>query len=115
MQRHKGPVIVDDNGDIDFFPAVDDAERYLEPWCVEYGIVAYDVQGRLLHIEPDRKQYAVSISRHENPKDCSADLDQRVRRFLTLTGGRFGLDEQKVSQATLGELVEWGLLHFAQR
>lgn len=48
------PIIVEDNGDVEFFGSVEDAERYLEPWIVEEEIVAYDRDGRLLEFRVER-------------------------------------------------------------
>jgi len=50
------PVIVDDNGDVDFFASIEDAELYLEPWAVEEGFAAYDGEGRLLGIRVERRE-----------------------------------------------------------
>ena len=44
------PVVVYDNGDVDFFASVEDAELCLEPWVVEEGFAAYDGEGRLLEL-----------------------------------------------------------------
>ncbi len=50
------PVIVDDNGDLDFFASIEDAELYLEPWAVEEAFTAYDSEGRLLEIGVERRE-----------------------------------------------------------
>ena len=50
------PVVVDDNGDVDFFASVEDAELCLEPWVVEEGFAAYDGEGRLLELRVERRE-----------------------------------------------------------
>jgi hypothetical protein len=53
------PVIIDDQGDLDFFASVEDAELYLEPWAVEEGFTAYDSEGRLLELRVERRESPV--------------------------------------------------------
>jgi hypothetical protein len=48
------PIIVEDNGDVEIFASVEDVERYLEPWVVEYRFGAYDCDGRLLEFRVER-------------------------------------------------------------
>ena len=55
------PVIVDENGDLDFFASIEDAELYLESWAVEEGFTAYDSEGRLLEIRVERRLRVSSI------------------------------------------------------
>jgi hypothetical protein len=52
----KPPIIIDENGSLDFFKSVDDAERYLEPIDVrnqEY--IAYDSEGRRLELRVEEE------------------------------------------------------------
>ena len=53
------PVIIDDQGDLDFFTSIEDAELYLEPWAVEEGFTAYDSEGRLLELRVERRESPV--------------------------------------------------------
>ena len=53
------PVIVDDNGDVDFFASIEDAELYLEPWAAEEEFTAYDSEGRLLEIRVEGREFPV--------------------------------------------------------
>jgi hypothetical protein len=113
MRRHEGSVIVDDNGDIGFFRAAEDAEKYLEPWCVEYGITAYDAEGRLLRIEPHRSGHKVMLLVPDRPSECAEKLGARLRQFLIAAQPR--LDVDVLRQASFAELVEMGLAHFPKR
>ena len=115
MQHHDGPVIVDDSGDIGFFRTAEDAERYLEPWCVEYGITAYDAKGLQLHIEPSHPRFGVTLLIPDIQRDCAAKLEMRLREIFLQFAERFGLDEQWVRSASFPELVAWGLDRLAQR
>ena len=50
------PVIVDAQGDVDFFASAEEAELYLEPWAANEGFAAYDGEGRLLELRGERRE-----------------------------------------------------------
>ena len=113
------PVIVDDDGDLDFFASVEDAELYLEPWAVEEGFTAYDSEGRLLEIGVDRRESSflfgllktvvdhVVIEAAEDEPDHALQLRATLLNFLEATG--VALDNSDVMP--LQELVRKGVEH----
>jgi hypothetical protein len=113
------PVIVDDNGDVDFFASVEDAELYLEPWAVEEGFTAYDSEGRLLELRVQRRESPfffglirtevdhVLIEAVEEEPHHAPQLRATLLTFLERTG--LSLDNSDL--LPLGELVGRGVEH----
>lgn len=113
------PVIVDENGDLDFFASIEDAELYLEPWAVEEGFTAYDSEGRLLEIGVERRESPflfglwktavddVVIKAVEDEPNHARQLRATLLTFLERTG--ISLDNPDV--LPLRELVRRGVEH----
>jgi hypothetical protein len=113
------PVIIDDQGDLDFFASVEDAELYLEPWAVEEGFTLYDSEGRLLELRVERRESPVlfglirskvdhvRIEAVEDEPNHALQLRATLLTFLERSG--LSLDNSDV--LPLGELVRRGVGH----
>ena len=113
------PVIVDDNGDVDFFASVEDAELYLEPWAVEEEFTAYDSEGRLLELRVERRESPfffglsktvvdhVVIEAVEDQPNHAPQLRATLLTFLERVG--ISLDNSHV--LPIRELVRRGVEH----
>jgi hypothetical protein len=113
------PVIVDDNGDVDFFASIEDAELYLEPWAAEEEFTAYDSEGRLLGIRVERRERRaffglsklafdyVVIEALEDRPDHALQLRATLQSFLEKTGCSIADSEV----LPLRELVRRGVEH----
>ena len=113
------PVIVDDNGDVDFFASVEDAELYLEPWAAEVGFTAYDSEGRLLDIRVEGRDSPsffglirskvdhVLIEAVEDEPNHAPQLRATLLTFLN----RIGISLDNSDVLPLGELVGRGVEH----
>ncbi len=113
------PVIVDDDGDVDFFASVEDAELYLEPWAVEEGFTAYDSEGRLLEIGVERRESSsffglwktavdhVVIEAVEDEPNHARQLRATLLTFLE----RVGISLDNLEVLPLRELVRSGVKH----
>lgn len=113
------PVIVDDNGDVDFFASIEDAELYLEPWAVEEEFTAYDSEGRLLELRVERRESPfffglsktvvdhVVIEAVEDQPNHAPQLRATLLTFLERVG--ISLDNSHV--LPIRELVRRGVEH----
>src|SRR4051794_11316000 len=95
------------------FASVEAAELYLEPWCCEEELTAYDSEGKLLQISPGNpRRGGVRIAAAETiaRKD---ELVERLRfRLLGIAKERPDLLAMTwVEQATPTELMEWCWRH----
>ena len=113
------PVIVDDNGDVDFFASVEDAELYLEPWAAEEGSTAYDGEGRLLELRVEGRgspelfgliRMKVEHVRIEAVEEEPHHAPQLRAALLTLLE-RSGLSIDNPDVPPLRELVGRGVEH----
>ena len=113
------PVIVDDNGDVDFFASIEDAELYLEPWAVEEDFIVYDSEGRLLELRVERRESPfffglsktvvdhVVIEAVEDQPNHAPQLRATLLTFLERVG--ISLDNSHV--LPIRELVRRGVEH----
>jgi hypothetical protein len=113
------PVIVDDDGDLDFFASTEDAELYLEPWAVEVGFTVYDSEGRLLDIGVDRRESSflyglwkfevdhVVIRAVEDEPHHAPQLRATILTFFE----RIGTSLDNSGELPLRELVRRGVEH----
>jgi hypothetical protein len=111
------PVIVDDNGDVDFFASIEDAELYFEPWAIEEGFTAYDSEGRLLEIRVLRRESPflfgmwkavdddVVIEAVEDQPNHATQLRATLLNFL----GKAGISLDNSDVVPLRELVSRGV------
>jgi hypothetical protein len=111
VRRHEGPVLIDDSGDVGFFLDAGSAERYLEPWCVEYGMAAYDAEGRRLHIDTS----SVTLHAPEGPAEPDAAFQEKLRAFLVAVADRLSLDAAWLGRAPFADLVRVGLARLGRR
>ncbi len=98
----KPPIVIDGDGGPLIFGTVMEAEGYLEPIDVvnnEYW-AAYDSEGRLLRLIPGRR--TVSIEPADATPSHAADLRELLRDLL----GRYGWTRDRLSRASLTELVD---------
>ena len=113
------PVIVDDNGDLDFFASIEDAELYLEPWAVEEGFTAYDSEGRLLELRVERRESPILFGLWKTVVDdvvIEAVEDQpnhapQLRATLLTFLERTGISLENSDELPLRELVRRGIEH----
>jgi hypothetical protein len=111
------PVIADDNGALDFFASIEDAELYLEPWAVEEDFGVYDSEGRLLEIRVERGESSsffglsrsvvdyVVIEAVEEQPNHALQLRATLLRFLERADMSFANSEE----LPLRELVRKGV------
>src|SRR5918997_3215351 len=90
----RSPIIVEDNGDVEFFASVEDAERYLEPWVIEVDFVAYDCDGRLLEFRVERGETPVLFGLSSAAVDyvvieCAEDRPNHAPRLRAVLVGYF--------------------------
>lgn len=109
---HSGPVIVNEGFDFSFFRSAVAAEAWLEPWCVDEGIKAYDVQGCELLIVPNAPAGPVRIETRIQTTP-SPDLEHRLRTYLRC---RFQTEptDESYSRMSLTELIRIALNRFAE-
>ena len=113
------PVIVDDNGDLDFFASIEDAELYLEPWAVEEEFTAYDSEGRLLKLKVERRESPILFGLWKTSVDdvvIEAVEDQpnhapQLRATLLTFLERTGISLENSDELPLRELVRRGIEH----
>jgi hypothetical protein len=113
------PVIVDDNGDLDFFASIEDAELFLEPWAVEEGFTAYDSEGRLLELRVERRESPILFGLWKTVVDdvvIEAVEDQpnhapQLRATLLTFLERTGISLENSDELPLRELVRRGIEH----
>mgnify|MGYP005758633445 CR=1 FL=1 len=75
------PIVIDEHGDISFFPSVEAACRYIEPIDVRNNeYVAFDSAGYLLQLVPTEP--IVSISGYKSDLPHQEQLAQTLRSFL---------------------------------
>jgi len=80
------PIVIDEHGDIDIFPSVEAAARYIEPIDVlNNEFVAYDSLGFLRHLDPTEP--VVGISGYLSDDPCPDQLDQALRSFVERASG----------------------------
>lgn len=97
----KAPIIVDENGDVNIFESIEDAERYLEPTDVENNeYTAYDSQGRLLRLIATHPRITIESAELE-PSHIS-QLHTILQRFLAY----MGLSEAYLRNASSTELIK---------
>jgi hypothetical protein len=113
------PVIVDDDGDLDFFASIEDAELFLEPWAVEEGFTAYDSEGRLLELRVERRESPFLFGLWKTAVDhvaIEAVEDQpnhapQLRATLLTFFRRTGVSLETPDELPLRELVRSGVEH----
>lgn len=95
------------------FDSVEAAELFLEPWCCEERLTAYDREGQLLQIAPGNpRRGGVRITGTEAlPR--KAELIERLRSWLLwVAESEPGLLSAEWDQrATADALVEWCRQH----
>lgn len=91
------------------FESVEAAERWLEPWCCEEEIRAYDSDGVALHIHPENPLHGGVRISILDPLANKAEMVALIReRLLGIAEARPDLIEMTwVENATLRELLEW--------
>ena len=82
----RSPIILDEHGDISFFPSVEAAARYLDPIDVRNGeYIAYDSSGFLLKLVPTEP--VVRISGYLSDRPHQDQLEQVLRSFVERASG----------------------------
>ena len=80
------PIVLDEHGDISFFPSVEAAARYVEPIDVRNGeYIAYDSSGFLLKLVPTEP--VVSIFGYLSDRPHQDQLELVLRSFVEQASG----------------------------
>jgi len=111
MKPLEPPIFIWDPNDLSAFESAEAAGKYLEAVDVETGVykAAYDAQGRLLKlltVKNDRPLMGGKVVRVEAAEEeptHGADLDEILRKFITVVGG---YSEEWLSTRTRTQLVE---------
>jgi len=69
------PIVIDENGDVSFYPDIEVAARAIEPIDVRNNeYVAYDSMGYVLQLEPGHQRVTISRRSSEMPKPEALNL-----------------------------------------
>ena len=91
MKAPTPPIFIVEGLDVTVHRSVEDAQSWLEPWWIKQKEgVAYDAEGRLLHLKISKRHISMTLA-EEEPKHPSG-LESILRRFLKAIGEPIGDD-----------------------